>query len=93
MLNTESCKKWKRPKMDHKSFLERFAPGDAAKAFNVSRICISHWKSRGIPSRFWLLAEQIAKEKGWGITAADLESSATGTRIEKRRDKEHEGIR
>lgn len=79
--------------MDHKSFLERFAPGDAAKAFDVSRICISHWKKRGIPSRFWPLAEKIAAEKGWGMTAAELASTATGTRIEKRRERANEGIR
>lgn len=79
--------------MDHKSFLERFAPGDAAREFDVSRICISHWKKRGIPSRFWLLAEKISKEKGWNITAADLAISATGTRIEKRRERAGEGVR
>jgi len=78
--------------MDHKAFLERFAPGDAAKAFAVSRICISHWKKRGIPSRFWLLAEKISQEKGWNVTAADLANSATGIRIEKRREKAGEGI-
>lgn len=78
--------------MDHKSFLERFEPGDAAKAFNVSRICISHWKKRGIPSRFWILAEEISKEKGWSISAIDLSKSATGKRIEKRREKAGEGV-
>ncbi len=79
--------------MDHKSFLERFAPGDAYKAFDVSKVCISHWKKRGIPPRFWPLAEKIAKEKGWTMTAADLADTATGTRIEKRRKKAREGIR
>lgn len=78
--------------MDHKSFLERFAPGDAAKAFNVSRICISHWKCRGIPSRFWPLAEQIARQKGWNTTASELASTATGARADKRKAKISEGV-
>lgn len=78
--------------MDHKSFLERFAPGDAARDFNVSRICISHWKSRGIPSRFWPLAEKIAKAKGWTMTASDLAKTATGARAEKRKEKAGEGV-
>lgn len=78
--------------MDHRAFLERFAPGDAAKEFNVSGICISHWKRRGIPSRFWPLAEHIARARGWMMTATDLASTATGARAEKRKEKINAGV-
>ena len=64
--------------MDHKSFLERFAPGDAARDFNVSRICISHWKAEEYRLASGLSLKKSPRHKGWTMTAADLAKTATG---------------
>ncbi len=56
----------------HKAFLDRFERGEAAVAFGVTYMCIGHWKVRGIPARYWPMAEIIAAEKGWPFTALSL---------------------
>jgi|GEM_PF-5842338 hypothetical protein len=60
----------------HREFLERFPNAKAAaEAFNTSTIAIGHWKTRGIPARFWPIGEVIAKKEGWPYTALTLSAT------------------
>jgi hypothetical protein len=65
--------------MSHKEFLLKFASTkEAATAFGVQEFKIRTWKLRGIPAKFWHLAERISAAKGFvsddgaAITAAVL---------------------
>jgi hypothetical protein len=59
--------------MNHVEFLKSLGrPKDAAAAFGVRTMDICHWRERGIPSRRWLDAERIARERGLPVTAADF---------------------
>jgi hypothetical protein len=61
----------------HKDFIAKFgATSEAAAAFGVPEVNIRSWRLRGIPSHFWPMAEQIAKRRKWGVSAADLAAAA-----------------
>lgn len=59
--------------MTHKEFLEKLGSArQAADAFGVNHLDIGHWKARGIPARYWVVAEAIAKKHGLAVTALSL---------------------
>ena len=59
--------------MTHKEFLEKLGSArQAAEAFGVTHLDIGHWKTRGIPARYWVNAEAIASKHGIAVTALSL---------------------